>query len=114
MASRWMAGLSRLSTRDLEFGSNQVPRCRLAQPFARGKWHSVALRFSQWRGVEREALAEYQQQVGQPLERRRLNTTLDASWLVLARSASLRWLMPCRSLASRSNIAALELHRIRC
>jgi len=39
---------------------------------------------------------------------------LIASWLVRARTASSRWLTPCRLLASRSNCEALLLHRIRC
>jgi divalent metal cation (Fe/Co/Zn/Cd) transporter len=39
---------------------------------------------------------------------------LIASWLVPARNASRRWLMPCRALASRSSSEAVVLHRIRC
>ncbi len=39
---------------------------------------------------------------------------LIASWLVRARNASARWLMPCRFLASLRSLDALELHRIRC
>src|ERR1700760_5151296 len=99
-----MAGLSCLCTCDLERGRNEVPGRRLAQTFVRceSRANFVAPPIER-RAGELEPLAKHKQQVGESLERRRLDAALDAADRVLARPPAQRE-PPLADAISRSRL----------